>query len=102
MSLAQLASRFAGSNQYPIITAPTNVHLSHHPISILPSGGIGQINSSRRTTLESFADERRRRILTVGDSTNETREYIRLQMDGNEVGDNPPNQASSSEFFEKE
>uniref|UniRef100_A0AC34R214 Pecanex-like protein n=1 Tax=Panagrolaimus sp. JU765 TaxID=591449 RepID=A0AC34R214_9BILA len=98
MSLAQLASRFAGGNQYPIITAPTNAHLSHHAISSLPLGNLGQQNnSSRRTTLESFADERRRRILTVGgDSSNETREYIRLQMNENDSGDNPQNHPSSA------
>jgi hypothetical protein len=36
--------------------------------------------------LEGFADERRRRVLTVGESPSDRREYVRLHMDSDLLG----------------
>ncbi|KAE9550487.1 hypothetical protein FO519_006306 [Halicephalobus sp. NKZ332] len=96
ISLAQLASRFTGGNQFPILQQTTGASISRHSATATPAGthGSGLSSSRARTALEVFADERRRRVLNVGESPGERREYIRLQMDSDN-GAEPSAQASS-------
>jgi len=96
ISLAQLASRFTGGNQIPILQQTTIPNVARHSATATPAGthGSGLPSSRGRTALEVFADERRRRVLNIGESSGERREYIRLQMDSDN-GAEPSAQASS-------
>lgn len=71
ISFVNLASRFY---------APTSTTGS--TLASIGTAGMGRT----RMALEGFADERRRRVLTVGESPSDRREYVRLHMDSDLLG----------------
>lgn len=55
-------------------------------LASIGTAGMGGSIGRTRMALEGFADERRRRVLTVGESPSDRREYVRLHMDSDLLG----------------
>lgn len=75
ISFVNLASRFY---------APASA--TGTTLASIGTAGMGSSIGRTRMALEGFADERRRRVLTVGESPSDRREYVRLHMDSDLLG----------------